>query len=620
MKIVLGLLALTFVVFFGASDFGGGHGGGQSSRNTNALLEVDNVDFSLHQIGREFNSQIQRVSQATGQPFSLQSPLAPALLDQTIQAMVTRTLYDLAARDLGVSASDNAVRSSIVQIPAFAGPNGSFDPSLFSTYLLHSGISEAQFIAGAREDLRRNQYLGSLTASIAAPDAMVDAVYRYRAERRIADLVTISAASIDGVGTPGDAELSKFYEENELLFEAPEYRSATLIALTVEELASNINVDEQEIADLYANRIDLFRQGERREILQGIFLDEESAKKAHEAIAQGRPFAEVVEEIAGFPPVSMGTVQRTEITEADLAEAAFSTGAGAVAGPIETDLGWQLLSVISVLPEQTQPLEEVSDNLRQVVALEQARDEIFDVLADIEDSLAAGSTLEEIARNVGVDVQRIDAFNAGGLSRGSGESVSFEALPELVNAVFTTEEGEVGEVVETRTGGFFVARTDSIIPPQVEPLDQVRDRVVNAWTASERIRIATERANTIVDRARAGGDLAKLAKDFGATFEITQPFDRTGQGSTIAGPLITPIFDANEGDIVQAETETGVSIARLVEIEKIEGGDDFERDEVRLELAQAINGDIAAQLTAALRERYSVDIDVDTIEESLLPQ
>ena len=92
-------------------------------------------------------------------------------------------------------------------------------------------------------------------------------------------------------------------------------------------------------------------------------------------------------------------------------------------------------------------------------------------------------------------------------------------------------------------------------------------------------------------------------------------------GSTIPGPLITPIFAANEGDIIQAQVRTGVGVARLIEIRKVEsGGDDFERDELRTQLAESINRDVAQQLTAALRDRYDIDVDRETIEQSLLPQ
>jgi len=617
MKTILGLLALTFVLFFGTSNFGGGR---QGVGNTNAVVEVGNLDFSLNQVGREFNSQMRQISQASGQQVDLQSPIAARVLDQTISTLVTRSLYDLAARDLGVSASDAAVQDAIRRIPAFNNPGGGFDRSLFGDYLRQARLSEAQFIAGAREDLKRSQYLGTLRESIAVPDAMLDAFYKYRSEQRVVELVTISTATVSGLIPPDEVQLSIFYQENKEAFRAPETREATVAALSIAELAATIIVDDDEIAQTYADRLDLFQQAERRELLQGIFLDRESAEKAAAQIAQGRPFAATVEELAGFPPVSMGTLERSAIPEPELAAAAFTADVGAVAGPVESPLGWHLLSVVSVVPEETQPLKDVAEGLRRAIALEQARDEIFDVLNDVEDGLAAGSTLEEVARENGINLQRLDAFNAGGFMR-NGEAISFEPLASIVSAVFTTLQGEVGDVVETEDGGFFVARTDAITPAQIEPLDQIRDTLTAAWLDRERLARAIERGTELADRTRAGGNFAQLAKELGATFETTQPFDRTGLGSTIAGSLITPIFGAAEGDVVLAQTQNGVGVARLVEIIKVSGGgDDFERDDLRVQLAEGMNRDMAQQLTAALRDRYSIDIDRDAIEQSLLLQ
>ena len=166
-----------------------------------------------------------------------------------------------------------------------------------------------------------------------------------------------------------------------------------------------------------------------------------------------------------------------------------------------------------------------------------------------------------------------------------------------------------------------MARTDAITPPQIEPLDQIRDTLTAAWLDRERLARAIERGTELADRARAGGNFAQLAKELGATFETTQPFDRTGLGSTIAGSLITPIFGAAEGGVVLAQTQNGVGVARLLEIIKVSGGgDEFERDDLRVQLAEGMNRDMAQQLTAALRDRYSIDIDRDAIEQSLLPQ
>jgi len=618
MKVILSLLALTFVIFFGSSNFGGS--GGTSSRVANSVIEVDDVDYSLRQISREFNDQIQQISQASGQRIDPQSPIAAGVLEQAIATLVTRSLYDVAARDLGVSASDSAVLEAIRRIPAFQGPGGAFDRSLFGGYLRQAGLSEAQFIDGARGDLQRSQYLGTLRAGIAVPNAMLDALYKYRAEQRVAQLATVSTSTVTGLSTPDEAQLAKFYEENKQFFQAPEYRRATLAGLTVAALAADTIIDDEEVAQTYADRLNLFQQAERREILQGIFLDRESADKAAAMIAGGRPFAAAVEEVAGFPPLPLGTIERSGIAVAELAEAAFSANAGAVAGPIESPLGWQLLYVVSVLPEETQPLKDVADDLRRAIALEQARDDIFDTLNSVEDGLAAGSTLEEVARENGLEVQRLEDFSPAGLLR-SGEALSAEPLAGIVNTVFTTDQGEVGDVVETPDGGFFIVRVDAITAPRIEPLDRVRDRATTAWMDSERLRLARERATEMTERARTGASLKKLAEEFGAAFETTEPFDRTGLGSTISGALIAPLFTAKEGDVVQAQTQNGIGVARLVEIRKVSsGGDSLERDDLRTQLADAMNRDMAQQLVEALRDRYSIDVDRDTIEQNLLPQ
>ncbi|MDH3737643.1 MAG: SurA N-terminal domain-containing protein, partial [Alphaproteobacteria bacterium] len=198
MKTILGLLALTFVVFFGSSNFGGGHGGGHSGRNTNAVVEVGHLDYTLNQVAREFNVLAAQISQSSGQTINLASPLAGTVLDQALHTMITRSLYDVAARDLGISASDSAVENAIRQLPVFRGEDGRFDRQLFRGYLHQSGLSEAAFINGAREDLKRDQYLGTLRETITVPEAMLDALYKYRAERRVVELVTVSAAIVEG--------------------------------------------------------------------------------------------------------------------------------------------------------------------------------------------------------------------------------------------------------------------------------------------------------------------------------------------------------------------------------------------------------------------------------------
>ena len=87
MKIILGALALTFVLFFG-TDFGGG-GGNSGGGSPTSVLEVGDQNFTVHEVGREFNQEVQQVSQQTGQRLDTQTAINIGLLDRTIARMAS---------------------------------------------------------------------------------------------------------------------------------------------------------------------------------------------------------------------------------------------------------------------------------------------------------------------------------------------------------------------------------------------------------------------------------------------------------------------------------------------------------------------------------------------------
>ena len=95
MKGILILLAATFVVFFGG-DIGGGGGHGGSGGGS-SVLEVGDQNFTIHQVGREFNEDVAQISARTGQRLDTQTAINIGILDQTIARMASQALFDQAA-------------------------------------------------------------------------------------------------------------------------------------------------------------------------------------------------------------------------------------------------------------------------------------------------------------------------------------------------------------------------------------------------------------------------------------------------------------------------------------------------------------------------------------------
>src|SRR5262249_11677374 len=145
--------------------------------------------------------------------------------------------------------SDDLIRNVITANPSFRGADGRFDRGLFNAVLAANHLTEEQYVALLRHDIPRNDVLHAVTAGATAPQSMVDVLYRYQNEKRVADIVSLPTAAVGDVGQPGESELKSFYEEHQDLFRAPEYRAFTLASLSPSDIAKDIEIPEAKLKE-----------------------------------------------------------------------------------------------------------------------------------------------------------------------------------------------------------------------------------------------------------------------------------------------------------------------------------------------------------------------------------
>jgi peptidyl-prolyl cis-trans isomerase D len=617
MRGVLVALAATFVLFFG-TDFGGGGGGG-GQPGAASVVEVGDTNFTVHQVGREFNDQIQRASQFTGQQLDTQTAIQAGLLDQAIAQLVTRSLFDQAAQQLGVTTSLDAAATAIRALPQFQGQSGRFERAQFERFLLHSNQTEDQFVNQVQLDLLRTQYIDTIRNAVAAPAPLTDAIFKRRGERRVAELVIVAPRRDAQVGNPDETQLIGFYEANRDAFETPEFRVASVASMDVETLAREIVIPEEDLREEYALRGNEFFQAERRDVSQATFLSRENAQRAATLIAGGKSFTQAAEQVSGLPSVDLGTVSPSDVPVAELADAAFNLAANAISTPVESDLGWHLVQVQNIQPGRTIPFDEVREALRSELALEEARDGIFDILNDVEDGLAGGTSLEEVTRDSNLTTTRINGVARTGHLRSEGADPDGAVSPKLVQRLFGIDATGIAEMIEGRDGGFSVVRLEKIVAPRIPSIDDVRELAITAWKAERVATLAEETAQKIADRARGGESLETLAGEFNARFERTPAFDRTGDGSTISTELIASVFEATRGEIIAQPLYNGAAVAKLIDIEPADMTDPA-RDDMAAALTGQIANDLVTQLSVALQGEIGVEVDRDALEDAFQPQ
>jgi peptidyl-prolyl cis-trans isomerase D len=618
MRGILLALASTFVLFFG-TDFGGGggHGGGRSA--TAPVIEIGDVAFSSHEVGRELNDQIQRAAQFTGRHLDTQTAIQAGLLDQAVAQIVTRTVFDQAAQKFGVTTSLDAAATAIRSLPQFQGPSGRFERAQFERFLTHNNQTEADFVNEVRLDLIRTQYIDTIRAAVAAPAPLTDTIFKRRGERRVAEIVTVPARPGVDVGEPDNVQLSAFFNANRAAFETPEFRVATVAHMDVDTLAREVVIPEEDLREEYELRGNEFVQPERREVSQATFLSRDDALRAVALIEGGKTFEQAAEEVSGLPPVALGNVTRNDVPVAELADAAFVQAIDVIGAPVESALGWHLVQVREITPGRTIPFAEARDALRDELAAEEARDAIFDVLNDVEDGLAGGASLAEVARDSNLITTKIDGISRGGLLRNDNADPDEVATPELFQRLFAIEQPGVTETIESRGGGFSVVRLDEIVAPRIPALDEVRAAAIAAWQADQAATRAEETAREIADRARGGESLEKLAGEFNARFEKTPAFDRTGEGSTVSVELIAPIFEATRGEVIEQGLSGGAAVAKLIDIAPADLSDPA-RENMATALTGQIANDLVTQLAAALESEVGVEVNREALEDAFAPR
>ena len=609
-KVLLGLLIVSFGIW-GIGDIFLGE-------RDPVVSKVGGVNITVTQLNQAFREEIRRAQSMVSQPLDNEQAKQLGLLDSALQRMQDNILFSLGSRDLGIVVSDDVLRQEIAREQAFHNPQGQFDPTIFQQVLSASGFTEQSYIQRLRLDLATTRLAGAVTANVPVPTQMLDALYRYHAEQRVAEYVTVPKSDGANVGTPSDDELQSFYRDHPDQFTAPEMRSATVLRLDPKLLAKDSAVSDERVKQDYDARIAEFTVPDRREIEQAVFADQAQAEAAAKAAAGGKPFADAVREASAgrVNVVKLGTVEKSDLV-ADVAGPAFATRVGGVSAPVKSPLGWHLVRVVREEKGRVPPLAEIAPKLKAEIAAREAQDSLYSLSNKLEDELAGGATLDEAGKRLGLPVTTIARVDARGMDE-NGQPTPLASEPNILHLVFQTQEGQESQVSDIGGGAYAVVRVGQITQPQVRPLDDVRKDAVAAWQADKRAKATRARADAILDKIKGGASLADVAKAEKLTVKTTPAFTRATHDSESGLPLslTARVFSLKVGEAAIGESNDGVVVARVKEIKAADPvKDPAARDQIAEAMSRSIGTDLMDEFVAGLRDRYTVTVRPDVLAQ-----
>ena len=474
-------------------------------------------------------------------------------LDRAVlQRIVRNRALDHEAAEMGISIGDATLRDEIVAISAFQGIDGNFDREGYRFALQQSGMSEAVFETSIREEAARGLLQRAILGGVSMPNTYARTLVDYVAEERSFTWARLSADDLDTpVAEPTEEELQAYYDANTDDFMLPASKSITYAWLRPEDLLDEVEVPEEELRAEYDARSDEYDQPERRLVERLVFANEEAATQATAALeVDGTTFEALVEERGlALADVDMGDVAKSDLDAAG--DAVFGAQSGDIVGPLPTSLGPALFRVNAVLPAQNVPFEEAREVLEETLAISRATRAVEARAQEIDDRLAGGATLEDLAEETKMNLGTIDwtqessdGIAAYGAFREAAAGLSADAFPQID---------------QLEDGGVFAMRLDETKPERPEPFEQARDAVETAWRNAQIVEALTAKAESLTGTlAEADGFEAA-----GLTPQLGEGMTRSSYVDGTPDNFMDQVFDLDEGGVAVLPAGDSVVVLRL---------------------------------------------------------
>ncbi|MDD4616236.1 MAG: peptidyl-prolyl cis-trans isomerase [Alphaproteobacteria bacterium] len=579
-----------------------------------AVATVGDTEISVQELNILFEKTLAQARQALSPGLTAQQARQLGLLDHALDREINSRLIDMEVARQNISVGPEAVLDLLASEPQFRTKDGSFNKALFRQFLDQQRLSESAFLVQEQQELARQILLSAVQGGAVAPEAAVNALFKARAQKRIVEVATVDPAKLGGIPTPDDKALQTFYDGHQQLFAIPEYRSITLAILSTEALSKDISISEEDLKKEYETRKEQLADPEKRDVLQVVLQSEEKAKElATQAHASNdlASAAKAQKETA----VPLDKLEKKSLMP-ELSDAAFALHEGAIGGPVKTQLGWHVIQLKKIIPGGIPDFDKIKDKLRDDLRREQAIEVATRVVNQLDDQLAAGHSLDDIADDLRLRIVKIPAVDANGQTPEGKDPSELPNKEQVLKDAFAQNAGETGPVEDTKSGVYYVVRTDDVTPSGVQPFDKVKAKVASAWKEQEQKTKAQAKAGEIAKALNGGEKLLALEGQEGVSTRISRPISKLGETDKDLPPaLAARVFQLKQGEAMAEESDGKQYIIRLVSVTNVDPSKpDPHKSGIANEIRKAEHAELLEQYLDHLQEIFPVKKNVAVLD------
>jgi peptidyl-prolyl cis-trans isomerase D len=471
-------------------------------------------------------------------------------------------------------------------------------------------------------------------ASATASDSEVEQAFKDQNTKVKFQYAILKMEDVSKSIKPTDTELKAFYDANKPRYanSVPEKRQIKYFVLSDKNFADKVTIDPAEIQRAYSANQNGYRIPERVKV-RHILIEtpkpgpdgkvdqkgvDDARAKAQDVLKQLKAtgdWAGLAKKYSADPGSKdkggeLEWLNRGQ-TVAEFDKVAFAQSKGQISDPVQSSFGFHIIQTEDKEDAHLKPLAEVKPAIEEAIKQEKIKGLMSQASTDAE-VIAQKQGLDKAAGKYGAQVISSNPITRTDALPGIGPQ------PQLMDAIFSAND-KAGPQASQTPQGTVVFEVTKIEPPRTPPFEEIKDRVTTEFKNQRAADILRRKTQEMADRAHAEHDLAKAAKEAGATVKTSDLVSRTGQVPDIgsmSGPAAAA-FTMKQGEI-SGPLNLGANQAVLQIVERQEPStSDAEfakqRDQLRERLAsqkrQEVLGLFVNDLNTRLEKEGKVKIN-----------
>jgi peptidyl-prolyl cis-trans isomerase D len=612
----IALLILIAIGFASMDISSTGVFGGIAGGDRVATVGDDRIDSST--LRDAVTTALERAKQEDPK-MSMQALLASGGLEDILDELADRLAVAVFGREHGQIVSPRLVDSEIASVPAFQGANGEFSQDVFRQALQQQAISEAALREDLEQSLIARQVLIPASFGAIMPGSLTKRYAALLSESRTAEIAVLPSMLFAPEKDPDDKQLAAYYAANEDNFIRPERRIIRYASFDPDIVEQAAKATDAEIAARYKENAVLFQASETRELSQ-LVVPTEAAAKAIVAETDKGVSLEAAAKTKGLSVARIAASDKTKLTKdfsKAVADSAFAAKRGEIAKPARSALGWHVMRIDNVTQRPARSLDQVRSEIAQQITREKQAAALAERLEEIEDEFAGGANLAEVAKELGIDVQRTQPLTADGRVYGKVGQSAPDILEKVIETAFLMDLEDPQLAIIERGEQFVIFDVTDIAPSAPAPLSEIKNDVIAAYKLHRGSAEARKAAEKVQAQVRKGASLAKAMNSLGKrtippetiSFSRPQLMQMQREGEGIPAPIVL-MFQMAEGTVkVQAAPDKQAWF--IVKLDEIDPGevkdDDPELAQARRDLGRVAGDEYAQALRRAIRNQVGVE-------------